>query len=242
MMWQHSGRVKARFFLVKVVPITSGLLYLRLQYLLMNKVSSIFNVALLVAVGVMSSCNQEKGTDSSRGAATSAITGELRVAYINSDTVLEHYDYLKVQKEQLVAKTQKMEQEYRNRAMGLQNEIAAYQRNVSSMTLGQVKATEEDLGKKQQNLQLFQQSLGQQLMEEENKLNKELYDRVTAYAKKYAEEKGIHIVLKRDQTSDVLWATDALDISQDVIKGLNAEYASEKNGTATVKADSTAAK
>jgi outer membrane protein len=63
-----------------------------------------------------------------------------------------------------------MDQDYRNRAMGLQNEIAAYQRNVSNMTLGQVKAVEEDLGKKQQNLQMYQQSLSQQLMEEEAKV------------------------------------------------------------------------
>ena len=67
------------------------------------------------------------------------------------------------------AKTKKIEQEYRNRAQGLQNEITAYQRNVTNMTLGQVKAVEEDLGKKQQNLQMYQQSLSQQLMEEEAK-------------------------------------------------------------------------
>lgn len=207
----------------------------------MKNASLIINIALLVAVGVLSSCNSDKGSAGSSAGTSSAITGDLRVAYINSDTVLKHYDYLKAQKEQLESKTAKMEQDYRNRAMGLQNEIAAYQRNVSSMTLGQVKATEEDLGKKQQNLQMYQQSLGQQLMEEEAKLNKELYERVTAFSKKYAQEKGIHVVLKRDPTSDVLWAADALDISQDVIKGLNDEYAAEKNGT-SVKADSTAKK
>ena len=135
-----------------------------------------------------------------------------------------------------------MELEYRNRAKGLQNEIAAYQRNVSNMTLGQVKAVEEDLGKKQQNLQMYQQSLSQQLMEEESKLNKELYDRVTAFLKKYAKEKGLQVVFKYDPTSDLLFAGDALDISQDVINGLNAEYQVEKSGTATVKKDTTAKK
>jgi outer membrane protein len=74
-----------------------------------------------------------------------------------------------------------MDADYRNRATGLQNEIAAYQRNVSNMTLSQVRATEEDLGKKQQNLQMYQQTLSQQLMEEEAKLNKELYDRITTF-------------------------------------------------------------
>ena len=39
-------------------------------------------------------------------------------------------------------------------------------------------------------------------------------------------------------SSDVLFAGEALDISDAVLKGLNDEYAAEKSGT-TVKADST---
>jgi outer membrane protein len=155
---------------------------------------------------------------------------------------LQNYDYLKANRDQIEAKTKKIEQEYRNRAQGLQNEITAYQRNVTNMTLGQVKAVEEDLGKKQQNLQLYQQSISQQLMEEQEKLNKELYDRITTYLKKYAAEKDLHFVLKFDVSSDVLYAGDALDVSEDVIRGLNADYQQEKTGTTAVKKDTTANK
>jgi outer membrane protein len=125
--------------------------------------------------------------------------------------------------------------------MGLQNEIAAYQRNVGSMTLSQVRATEEDLGKKQQNLQLYQQSLSQQLMEEEAKLNRELYNRITEFLKKYGVENGLQVVLKFDPTSDVLYGGQALDITTDVVKGLNDNYKNEKLGGG-VKADTTASK
>ena len=204
----------------------------------MKNLSLILNIVLLVAVAVLFYLHFAPA--STEPATSTVAAGDLKVAYINSDTVLKYYEYLKTQKTQLEAKTQKMETEYRNRAMGLQNEIASYQRNVSSMTLGQVKAVEEDLGKKQQNLQLYQQSLSQQLMEEEGKLNRELYERITKYLKKYGTDKGLQVVLKRDPTSDVLWATDILDVSQDVIKGLNDEYTVEKSGGA--KADSTAVK
>lgn len=203
----------------------------------MKNLSLILNIVLLVAVAVLFYLHFAPAGASISSSSSSLAAGDLQVAYINSDSVLKNYEYLKIQRTQLEAKTQKMDQEYRNRAIGLQNEIAAYQRNVSSMTLGQVKATEEDLGKKQQNLQMYQQTLQQQLMDEESKLNQELYNRVTAYLKKYGTEKGLQIVLKHDVTSDVLWATDMLDISQDVIKGLNDEYALEKSGG--VKTDTT---
>jgi len=205
----------------------------------MKNLSLILNAVLLVAVGVLFYLHFSDGKPAST--TTTADAGDLKIAYINSDSVLKHYEYLKVNKVQLEEKTKKMDADYRNRAMGLQNEIAAYQRNVSSMTLGQVKALEEDLGKKQQNLQMYQQTLGQQLMEEEAKLNKQLYDRITTFLKKYGSEKGLQVVMKYDPTSDVLFAGEALDISQDVIAGLNAEYQQEKTGTAP-KADSTATK
>lgn len=196
----------------------------------MKTLSIVLNVILLVAVLFLYYLH----FSGSRPAATAGDSTEdttatnLKIAYINSDTVLKYYDYLKVNREQLEAKTKKMDQDYRNRAIGLQNEFNAYKQNVNTMTLGQVRAAEEDLAKKQQNLQMYQQTLTQQLMEEEAKLNKELYDRVTAYLKKYGQEHDLQLVLKYDPTSDMLYGVDALNITEDVIKGLNAEYEQEK--------------
>lgn len=208
----------------------------------MKNLSLILNAVLLVAVIVLFYLHFSSAKPSvSSSAEGPASLGEVKIAYIRSDSVLKNYDYLKAQSEAFESKKKKMDQDYRNRAIGLQNEIAAYQRNVSSMTLGQVKATEEDLGKKQQNLQMYQHSLGQQLMEEEAKLQKELYDRITVFLKKYGEEKGLQVVLKFDPTSDVLYAIDGLDISQEVTERLNAEYKGEKSG-AGAKSDTSATK
>ncbi len=207
----------------------------------MKNLSLVLNIVLLVAVAVLFFLHFSGPKAETAASGESVAAGDLKIAYINSDTVLKYYDYLKVSKEKLEEKTKAMDQEYRNRAIGLQNEIQAYQRNVNSMTLGQVKATEEDLGKKQQNLQMYQQNLQQQLMEEEAKLNKELYDRVTNFLGKYGTEKGLQVVLKYDATSDVLYATNGLDISKDVIDGLNKDYQTEKNGGAA-KPDSAASK
>ncbi|HTF16916.1 MAG TPA: OmpH family outer membrane protein [Chryseolinea sp.] len=207
----------------------------------MKNLSLILNAVLLVAVIVLFYLHFSSSRPAASASAEPASLGDSKIAYIRSDSVLKNYDYLKAQRESLEAKSEKMQQDYRNRAIGLQNEIAAYQRNVSSMTLGQVRATEEDLGKKQQNLQMYQQSLGQQLAEEESKLNKELYDRITVFLKKYGVEKDLQVVLKLDPTSDVLYAVDGLDISKEVTDRLNTEYKDEKAGPGAKK-DSTAAK
>src|SRR5687768_7896045 len=142
----------------------------------MKNLSLILNVVLLVAVVILYVLHFSSREVQSTSSSSDTSNVNLKLAYINSDSVLKHYEYLKVNRGQLEAKTKKMDQDLRNRTVGLENEISAYQRNVNGMTLGQARAAEEDLGKKQQNLQLYQQSLQQQLMQEEAKLNKELYE------------------------------------------------------------------
>lgn len=205
----------------------------------MKNLSLILNIVLLVAVGVLYYLHfaDGKNAGSSGAGGAAGVPSEIKIAYINSDSVLKHYEYLKVNREKMEAKTKKMDQDYRNRATGLQSEITAYQRNVNTMTLGQVRAVEEDLQKKQQNLQMYQQTLMQQLSEEEAKLNRELYDRITKYLRKYGEDNGLQVVLKYDPASDMLYGGQALDISKDVIKGLNDEYQMEKPGTGQPNAD-----
>jgi outer membrane protein len=207
----------------------------------MKNLSLILNAVLLVAVVILYVLHFSSKEVQSTSSSSDTSTVNLKLAYINSDSVLKHYEYLKVNGDQLETKTKKMDQDLRNRTVGLENEISAYQRNVSSMTLGQVRAAEEDLGKKQRNLQMYQQTLQQQLMQEQARLQKELYDRITGFLKDYGQEKGLQVVLKFDPTSDVLYGGAGLDITDDVIKGLNEAYETEKKSPAA-KADSIAAK
>jgi outer membrane protein len=198
----------------------------------MKNLSLIVNIVLFVALAVLYFLHFSDGKSTDGGA-----TSDLKIAYINSDTVVKYYDYLEVNRKIMEGKTEKLEKDFRARAQGLRGEFDNYQRTVNTLTLSQQKALEEDLGKKQQNLQMYQQSLSQQLAEEEAKLNKELYDRITAYLKKYGEEKGFQVIFKYDLTSDVLYGNAGLDITTDILKGLNEAYKVE---SAETKGDSTA--
>lgn len=193
----------------------------------------------LVAVAILYYLHFSSGTAKPTMATTGSATG-LKIAYIHSDTVLKYYDYTKEIKERFEAKGKKLDSDLQNRAKALENEIGAYQRNVSNMTIGQAKAVEEDLGKKQQNLAVYQRSLEQELALDQAKVNEELYGNITSFLKKYGEENGLEVVLKFNRESDVLFTSPALDISQDVIKGLNEAYKIKK--ATPVKSDSTSAK
>lgn len=206
----------------------------------MKNISLVLNAVLFVAVAVLYYLHfSPKGSPVAEE--NTVNSSDLKIAYINSDSVLKYYEFFNVNKEKLEAKGKKLDQDFRNRAQSLQNDINAYQRNVGTMTIGQAKAVEEDLGKKQQNLQLYQRSLEQEIMTDQAKMNEELYAKITAYLKQYGEEKGLQVVFKYDPSSDVLYGGKSIDITQDVIKGLNEAFKSESIKPAT-KVDSTATK
>jgi len=206
----------------------------------MKNLSLILNAVLIVAVVVLYYLHFSGGPASS-SSGTLPVSGDTKIAYIQSDSVLKNYEYFKVTRERLESKGKKLDADLRNRAQGLQNDYEAYQRNVGNLTIGQAKSLEEDLQKKQQNLQLYQQSLSQEMGSEEQKITQDLYLRVTNFLKKYGNEKGLQVVLKMDASSDLLFGGDSLDITKDVTAGLNEAYQLEKKSPATKK-DSTAAK
>jgi len=206
----------------------------------MKNLSLILNAVLIVAVGVLYYLHFSGGPRSTPSG-TTAVPGDTKIAYINSDSVLKNYEYFKVTREKLESKGKKLDADLRNRAQGLQNDYEAYQRNVGNLTIGQAKSLEEDLQKKQQNLQLYQQSLTQEMSGEEQKITQDLYTRVTAFLKKYGNEKGLQVVLKFDTSSDLLFGGENLDITKEVTAGLNEAYQVEKKSPPSKK-DSTAAR
>jgi outer membrane protein len=205
----------------------------------MKNLSLILNGILIVAVAYLYYAHFS-GSKTSTSAASN-VPSDIKIAYINSDSVLNSYDFFKATREILEAKGKKLDSDFRNRAQGLQNDYNAYQKNVGNLTIGQAKAIEEDLAKKQQNLQLYQQSLQQEVAKDEVKITQDLYKRITDYLKTYSAEQGYQIVLKYDPSSDVLFGAEPLDITKQVIQGLNEAYKSEKNSL-TGKPDSTKSK
>jgi outer membrane protein len=190
----------------------------------------------LLAVAVLYYLHFSSGSKSESLVGKAASSG-LKIAYVNADTVIKYLDYAKEVRERLEAKGKKLDADLQNRAKALETEIGAYQRNINSMTIGQAKAVEEDLGKKQQNLAVYQRRLEQEIATDQLKVTEELYGSLTTFLKKYGEQNALEIVLKFNRESDVLFVNPSLDISQDVIKGLNEDFQMKKANPA--KSDTT---
>jgi outer membrane protein len=207
----------------------------------MKNLSVVLNVILVIAVAYLFYAQFSGGTEIKEIDSDSDMPvafDEVSIAYVNSDSLLANYKLTEEIANKLAVKQSKFEKEYQNRAEGLQSEINDFQRTAANLTVAQGKALEENLMKKQQNLMRYQESLSTQLRQEEAKLNEDLYDRVSAFLKDYGKKHDLQLVLTYSRGSGVLYANEGLDISKQVIDGLNKEYESSKTGT-TEKEEST---
>lgn len=190
----------------------------------MKNLSLILNGILIVAVAFLYYNEFAEVDDDTQTASDSSeiSVDNLTIAYLNSDTLLTKYNYYEEVSKKLEVKRLKLQQEYTRRAEGLQKQIEDYQKTVNNLTIAQARAIEEDLGMKRQNLRQYQETISQELMKEEAAITQGLYEKVSSYLKTYGDEHNLQVVLTYSAGSGLLYANDALNITDQVISGLNA--------------------
>ncbi len=145
------------------------------------------------------------------------------IYFVNTDTLLEQYTVFKKAKQGLEAKSRRFEQDMQNRMEGLQNEAAQAQQKVQSGAVpqAQIQELEQQLMMKQQQLAQYRDEQGQKLMDEEQKLTKRLNDDIQKFMRGFGRRRGYNYVLGYTSGGGILYASDSLDITREVVRGIN---------------------
>ncbi len=213
----------------------------------MNKnFSIIFNVVLAIAVAVLfylhfSSTNANSAINVSADslAANKPIVlapkeiKASKIVYINSDVLNEKYEFVKDLTSAAQSKQQRLESVYQAKAEKFQQDYADLQQKASQGLLSenQSAAAQQDLGKRKEELDRMQAEL-QALVEEIQRSNDEVRKNVVDYVKEYNKiGKYNYILTYTDGPGGVvILANDSLDITNEILDGLNAQYRIKKAG------------
>jgi outer membrane protein len=193
----------------------------------------ILNVILVLAVGFLYylhfSCSSKNCTSSPTVIHPFSVknTGPLAIAYVNSDTLLKNYEFYKKMKTDFESKQARLEADLTSREQALRTEAASYQQKAATMTENELRSLQEKFGKKEQEIIQFKEKSVRQLTEEQQKQNELLYAKITNYLKANCQHK-FKYVLGYAKDGNVLYAEDSLNITKQVIEGLNKEYAAQK--------------
>ena len=160
-------------------------------------------------------------------AADGSVVAELPVAYINLDSLLENYQFAVDANDQIMTKQEDARLKLNTRARNLQNKAAGFQRTLDNNAfLSRERAEQEamKIQKEQQELQELEAKLSQDIAMELQDINLQLADSLTNYLKEYNADGRFQMILSNTGKDNILMAADALDITNDVIEGLNARY------------------
>lgn len=190
-------------------------------------------ICSITSAMLFTSCDNKKGsttakTDSKTTTATPAATGTApsgKIAYVNMDTLNVKYEYLKAKRAELEKETMQLDGEIGRMTQNLQNEYIAFQKKAQAGTVTQAEgdAAQKRLGNMQQSIEARKQTLGTQLMKKQEAVNKELQTRLDTYLAKYNEDKHYDYILSYSQGGPIMFANKSLDITEEVVKGMNAE-------------------
>lgn len=200
----------------------------------MNKLFSTgskFALGLILATAAVS-CNQNKSAGTSTKASDSTASNsakEEKIVYVNSDSLSEKYEYFKDIRTKMESKVKKEEASFQSKGQAFQREVADYQQKAATLSASERQATEERLARKQQELGQIQQNASAAIQQEESKEFNAVYTAVTDYLKKHAEENGYSLVLTYSKSNPtVLYADSKMEITNEVVAGLNKEYSAKK--------------
>jgi len=202
----------------------------------MNRTSfKLSTLATAVAlVSVMASCQNKDNkaaadTAVKTDASATAVKANEPIVYVNSDSLLTKYQYFKDLKTKLDAKSKAAQTDLAAKQQAFQREVAQYQQTQNTLPADQRATTEQRLARKQQELQAYQQNAGAALQNEQGAEQEKLYDKIADYLKIYAKGKGYKMVLTYQKgNSAILFADPSLDVTSEVITGLNEGYKADK--------------
>jgi outer membrane protein len=194
----------------------------------MKNISLIINIVLAIAVGVLFflyfSLKSEIKTVAS--APASGSVKDVRIAFVNMDTLYAHYDEYMDLKAQIAEKQKKMENELNNKKSQYERKVMDYQDKVQKGLLltSERQRIEQQLYADQQNLMRLGESMQNELAEETRVLNNKLGNNIVEFLKEYNKDGKYVYIMSHVFGGNLLYVNDSLDITADVIKGLNEKY------------------
>ncbi|MGM9837384.1 MAG: OmpH family outer membrane protein [Paludibacteraceae bacterium] len=153
--------------------------------------------------------------------------GNMPVAYLNLDSVLTNYQFAIEASEKLMTKQEDARLKLNTKARTLQSEMADFQRKLDNgafMSRERAEQKQQELLKKQQDLQDLEAKLTNDIMLENQKLNLQLADTMNTFLQQYNADGRYHIIFANTGKDNILQANDAYDITAEVVDALNKRY------------------
>ena len=194
-----------------------------------------FRIALFAFATMLffTQCAKQQSAEQSTGdaAATTAVAEKsIKIAFVDIDSLLSKYEFSIILNKEMLRKEEDMRMKLSEKAKTLQADYDDFQRKLQNNVYATRERAEEEQArilKQKDALEKLEQRLIGELSAESQKNNITLHDSINSFLKAYNVEKGYDLIISR-VGDNLLFANKALDITEEVISGLNARYTPAK--------------
>ncbi len=182
-----------------------------------------------VASFSLSACNnsqEEKPTSAS----LQKVESEMKIAYVEVDSIMEQYTFCKEYKTKLESRRKKVDSELAAQQQSLEKAAQAFQNKLQNngfASRAEAENQQAALVRQQQNLESSAQRLQNELLTQTEEFNNALHDSIQHFLAEYNKDKKLSLILSKSG-DNILLADKAFDITDEVIAGLNKAYKPKK--------------
>ena len=198
----------------------------------MKNLTNVLLVLLFLAVATLfvlhftGNKNTSKGNNA-EGTASAVSDG---IAFVDIDTVVFKFNMYSDRREELLEKQKSAEAELNSKGSQYERGVKDFQDKVNKglVTRATAAEMEQSLLQQQQELVNLRDQLQSNLLEEDQVMNRQVLEYITTFLEENKNEYKYQYVLGKSFGSPILYGDSAMDITQQVVDGLNAKYQTEK--------------
>lgn len=183
-------------------------------------------ISNLVAVALVCAIFIQCKPSATSSASTSADSTGLSIAYINTDSLLMSYDYAKKLNEVIMGKSENSRADFNQKYRVFQQDAVEFQRKVQNngfLSMERAQKEQQRLQEAEASLQELNEKLTNELLREQDRINRELRDTLNTFLATFAEGK-YSLILSNNGGDNVFYAAPGVDITNEVVNQLNNRY------------------
>lgn len=188
-----------------------------------------FFILAIASVMAFASCSKNAEEEAASQEPAVPTTG-LKIAYVELDTLMNQYQLYKDYSEVLTRKGTNIQNTLAQKQRALESHAAALQKKYESngfTTRDELERAQASIQQEQQSVQELAARLNAEFNEEQARINNEARDSIQAFLKVYNKTKKYDYVLVK-AGDNLLICNSKLDITNDIVKGLNKRYKPSK--------------
>lgn len=191
---------------------------------------SLVACAVVVAMGFSNCANNASAPAACASNDSTSVNSNL-IAFVDVDSIINNYKLAQELDDAIMQKYANMKSKLDREAKSFQKDVETFQDKVQKgifLTTQRAEEEQQRLVQRQQELEKLEAEYTNQLAIEQQNMNNQLFEKISAYINKYNTPERYKFILTRTIGGSMWYANESFNITNDIIEGLNEEYEASK--------------